>query len=417
MSDKYNKKRIGIWGFGCVGQGLYDVLQHNRHTALEVASICVKHPEKKRTLPASMFTFNPQQLLEDASIDLLTELISDPEEAYLLVKQALLAGKSVISANKKMIAQHLPELIELQQKYGGRLLYEAAVGGSIPILRTLEAYYGNEPLQEVCGILNGSSNYILSKLHEEEISYQDALQEAQELGFAETDPRLDVGGHDALHKICIIAAHGFGALVDPAKVVRLGIEHINTNDVKLAQALGTRIKLVATARLTASGKLAVQVLPAFVKPTSELYFVEAEFNGVLLEAKFAGTQFLKGRGAGSHPTGSAVWADVSAALGGYKYNYAKIKQQHLSIDTEGLITIYLRTALEGELPKLPWLEVTSFGVNSKVIQLVGTLRYTDLLLHQRDLEKAGAFIVEVPQSLDSNDFIRASKLQELEIVN
>ncbi|MBF9252601.1 homoserine dehydrogenase [Pontibacter sp. 172403-2] len=412
MSDKRGKRKIGILGFGCVGQGLYDVLQHNQ--LLDVANICVKDKTKDRPLPATAFTFDAQELLQDQSLDLLAELISDPNEALLLVRQALQEGKTVVSANKKMIAENLPELVELQRQYGGTLLYEAAVCGSIPILRTLEAYYGTEPLQEISGILNGSSNYILHKLDAEGLSYQEALQQAQVLGFAETNPTLDVGGYDALHKICIIAAHAFGVVIPPQEVLRFGISQVSTQDVALAQAAGARIKLVASAKINTQGKLEVQVLPTFVTPDSELYAVNAEFNGVQLQAKFAGTQFLKGRGAGSHPTGSAVWADVSAALAGYKYNYAKLSAAATAtVAADALLRVYLRVEHRGELPNLPWQEVTSFGVNSQVVQLLGTIYRSDLLQHRQELEALGAFIAQVPDELTEEKLLRAAAVTEL----
>lgn len=411
MSDKRSKQKIGILGFGCVGQGLYDVLQHNQ--LLEVADICVKDKNKERSLPAAAFTFDAQQLLQDDSLDLLAELISDPDEALLLVRQALREGKTVVSANKKMVAENLSELVELQRQHGGTLLYEAAVCGSIPILRTLEAYYGAEPLQEVSGILNGSSNYILHKLDTEGLSYQQALYQAQALGFAETDPTLDVGGYDALHKICILAAHAFGVVVPLQEVLRFGIAQVSTQDVALAQAAGARIKLVASARLNAGGDLEVQVLPSFVLPDSELYAVNAEFNGVQLQARFAGTQFLKGRGAGSHPTGSAVWADVSAALAGYKYNYAKLQASATAIAADAVLRVYLRVEHRGELPNLPWHEVTSFGVNSQVVQLLGTIYRSDLLKHRQELEALGAFIAHVPDELTEERLLRAAVVTEL----
>ncbi|WP_347158160.1 homoserine dehydrogenase [Pontibacter chitinilyticus] len=414
MSDKRGKKKIGILGFGCVGQGLYDVLQHNQ--LLEVVQICVKDKAKERSLPATAFTFDAQQLVQDQSLDLLAELISDPQEALLLVRQALQQGKTVVSANKKMIAENLPELVQLQRQYGGTLLYEAAVCGSIPILRTLEAYYGTEPLQEISGILNGSSNYILHKLDTEHLSYQEALQEAQALGFAELDPTLDVGGFDALHKICIIAAHAFGVVVPLPEVLRFGINHISTQDVALAQAAGARLKLVASAKTNAAGQLEVQVLPAFVQPDNELYHVKAEFNGVQLQAKFAGTQFLKGRGAGSHPTGSAVWADVAAALAGYKYTYPKLQAATTAVATDTTLRIYLRFTPNGILPNLPWHEVTSFGVNSQVVQLLGTIQRSDLLRHQPELEALDAFVAQVPDELTEEQLLQAAIATEVVLV-
>lgn len=403
-------KRIGIFGFGCVGQGLHDVLQENPH--LEVAKICVRDREKLRTLPTDAFTYDPQELLQDTSIDLFAELISDPKEALAIVRQALEAGKTIVSANKKMISENLPELVALQEEFGGTLLYEAAVCGSIPILRTLEAYYGTEPLQEVSGILNGSSNYILTKLDAEGLSYEQALAEAQALGFAEADPTLDVGGYDALHKISLVATHAFGALVKPGQVLRVGIQHISKKDINLAQVLGGRFRLVASAKINAHYRLELQVLPTLVFPDSELYYVEAEFNGVALHAKYAGSQFLKGRGAGSHPTGSAVWADVSAALAGYKYTYAKLPQEEeaveLKIEGDDELQVYLRTPRPELLPQLPWLQLTSFGVDSRNAQLVGTIRRKDLLNYLPALKQTTAFIAQLPAYVSAEQVVNAS---------
>ncbi len=399
MKNKKAHKRIGIFGFGCVGQGLYDVLQANPQLGLEVAGICVKDREKSRSLPATAFTYNPQDLLQDESIDLFAELISDADEAWLIVRQALTAGKTIVSANKKMIAEHLPELVELQLKYKGVLLYEASVCGSIPILRTLESYYGAEQLQEVSGILNGSSNYILSKLDAESISYKEALSQAQVLGFAEADPALDVEGVDALNKLCIIAAHAFGVVVHPSEVFRFGIQHVKEEDMELAKALGAKLKLVASAKLTEAGTLQLQVLPTFVPLTNDLYFVDAEFNGVQLQASFAGNQFLKGRGAGSHPTGSAVWADVVAALSGYKYSYAKLSDQKPVTSGAEMVQVYLRASTT--LPGLPWQQVSPLPGIEKAY--VGSIKSSDLLLYQSELEKAGAFVVHVPDQLKYED--------------
>ncbi|WP_266204677.1 homoserine dehydrogenase [Pontibacter kalidii] len=413
-------KRIGIFGFGCVGQGLHDVLQDNPH--LDVAKICVRDKEKLRTLPKHHFTYDAQELLQDESIDLFAELISDPEEALLIVRQALEAGKTIVSANKKMISENLPELVALQEEFGGTLLYEAAVCGSIPILRTLEAYYGNEPLQEVSGILNGSSNYILTKLDAEGISYDEALAQAQALGFAEADPTLDVGGYDALHKISLIAAHAFGAVIKPEQVLRAGIQHISRRDVALAQALGGRIRLVATARLNQHKKLELQVLPTLVFPDSELYYVEAEFNGVQLQARYAGDQFLKGRGAGSHPTGSAVWADVSAALAGYKYKYPKFKYNDeaqlkpVPLEEDDELKVYVRTTMPEFLPQLPWRELRVFGTGKREVQLVGTIGRKDFLLYLPALKQTIAFIAQIPAHVSAEQVVNASYLKLEEVV-
>lgn len=376
---------------------------------MDLARICVRDREKLRTLPAAAFTFEPEELLQDESIDLYAELISDPKEALQLVRQALQAGKTIVSANKKMISENLPELLALQQECGGTLLYEAAVCGSIPILRTLEAYYGNEPLQEVSGILNGSSNYILTKLDTEGLSYEEALAQAQALGFAEADPTLDVGGYDALHKVILITLHAFGKVVRPQEVVRSGLQHISKTDMALVQALGGKLRLVASAAINQNQRLQVQVLPTVVFPDSELYHVAAEFNGVRLRARFAGDQFLKGRGAGSHPTGSAVWADVAAGLAGYKYPYHKLAQaEGLELEQNDVLKLYLRTPHPQYLPQLPWQELTSFGADAEVVQLVGTIKRGQLLQCLPALRQSMAFIAQLPAHVTAEQVVSAA---------
>ena len=394
------KKRIGLIGFGCVGQGLYDVVEANRHLGWEIGSICVKDKEKPRTLPASAFTYNVQEVLQDPSLDIIAELISDPEDALAILRQALQQGRTVVSANKKVIAENLPELIGLQQKHGGVLLYEASVCGSIPVLRTLEAYYGSEPLVEVRGILNGSSNYILSKLHTERGSFQAALAQAQELGFAEADPSLDVEGTDALHKLCIMAAHAYGLLVHPDEVLHFGIQHITSQAVEVAEALGCRIKLIGSLKANASGEIELQVLPTLIPERDALYNVEAEFNGLEIEGRFAGKQFLKGRGAGSHPTGSAVWADVTAVVRGYRYTYPKLcTTQATAVSGKEQVT-YLFQGQPGDIAKLvELLQPATPRQAPDQNQVILSLTPQQLKQHQLYLKRQGLFVAAIPASV------------------
>jgi len=203
------KLTIGMFGFGVVGQGLYDIIK-TKNLNLEIKKFVIKNADKKRSLPAELFTTDAEAILGDPEINTVVELIDDADAAYALTVRALKSGKNVVSANKKMIATHLEELAAIQQEYGTSLLYEGAVCGSIPIIRNLEEYYDNELLHAVTGIFNGSSNFILSKVFNENQPYADALKEAQELGFAETDPTLDVGGFDPKYKLTIVAAHAYG---------------------------------------------------------------------------------------------------------------------------------------------------------------------------------------------------------------
>ncbi|WP_162427069.1 homoserine dehydrogenase [Pontibacter pudoricolor] len=395
MSNIQSNSRIGIFGFGCVGQGLYDVLQTIEQAGIEVAGICVKDKEKPRSLPASTFTYNPQDLLQDESITIFAELISDADEAYSIVTQALKAGKTIVSANKKMLASHLPELIELQHNYNGTLLYEAAVGGSIPIIRTLESYYSSEPLQQVSGILNGSSNFILSKMESEGLSYSLALQQAQELGFAETDPTLDVGGFDSVNKLCLITAHAFGLTITPEQILRFGIDTVRKEDLEFAKTINARVRLVASAEVNPEDELSLRVLPTLVTDQKELYHVTNETNGVTIDPVFAGQQFIKGLGAGSRPTGSAVWADVSAALSGYRYSYPKTAVKTIALNQDKKIDIYLRCPADSSLPEANWENLVKVQETGEAIYFTAILPVSELQNISSYLAGKQIFIAEI----------------------
>lgn len=340
MSNKILK--LGIFGFGCVGQGLHNVLSQTKGINASIEKICIKHPEKKRSLPAHYFTTDANEILDNPEIDVVVELIDDAEAAYKLVKTALTKGKAVVSANKKLIAEHLEELLFLQAKHETPLLYEGAVCGSIPILRNLEEYYDNDLLSSVSGIFNGSTNYILSKMRHEGLTFDAALQEAQEKGFAESDPTLDVGGFDPKFKLCITLLHAFGLLVRPENVLNIGIQNLNEQDVSYANQQDKSIKLVVHGQKQGQNITAF-VLPTFVDAQNPLFNVHNEFNGILVESAFANQQFFGGKGAGSDPTGSAVLSDISALTYNYKYEYKKLHQNTVvSYSTRQLLEIYLR---------------------------------------------------------------------------
>jgi homoserine dehydrogenase len=229
-----NELNIGLFGFGCVGQGLYHVLNNSKGFTANITKIAVKNRDKKRTLPQELFTYDKFEILNNPSINLIVELIDDAEEAYQIVKHALQNGKHVVTANKKMVATHLKELVKLQEENNVSLLYEASSCGSIPIIRTLEEYFDNEQLTKVSGIFNGTTNYILTKTILEKLSYPDALKQAQEKGFAESDPTNDVEGFDAKFKAIIIALHSFGVFCLPENVLNIGITTLHEHDINYA---------------------------------------------------------------------------------------------------------------------------------------------------------------------------------------
>lgn len=343
------KLTIGLFGFGVVGQGLYNVLNQTHGVKAEVKRIAIKDKSKNRSLPQELFTTNKNEILDDPFIDIVVELINDHEAAYAIVKEAIEKGKHVVTANKRMLAENLEEFYELQKLHNKSILYEGSVCGSIPIIRNLEEYYDNDLLTSIEGIFNGSTNYILTKVFEERKSYAEALQKAQELGFAETEPALDVEGFDAKFKLVIAIAHTFGVFVKPSEVINIGINKISATDLKYAKENNLTIKLVARS-FKHGEKVFGFVAPQFVDAYHPLASIRNEYNAVLVEGAFADKQTFVGKGAGSYPTGSAVLSDVSALTYGYAYEYKK-RAQHdiLSFSNDLLVDAVVSFEEEGSV--------------------------------------------------------------------
>ncbi len=407
------KVKIGLFGYGCVGQGLHDVLDNSKGFKSTIEKIAVKDRNKKRRLPAEKFTFEKDEILENKDINLVVELIDNAHDAYNIVTTSLLAGKNVVSANKKLIAEKFEELVNLQKKTGNSLLYEASVCGGIPIIRTLEEYYDNELLTSVEGIFNGSSNYILSKIFNDGLGYETALKQAQDLGFAESDPTLDVGGYDSKYKAVILAGHSYGVFADPEKVLNFGIQNISDKDIEFAKQQGKKIKLVAKIGKSNEEEIFITVLPEFVAPENHLYNVENEFNAVRVEAAFSDAQFFIGKGAGGHPTGSAVLSDISANSFEYKYEYKKANQKEsFKFSNELQVKVYLRLG-EKKLEKPLFFESIE-EQNDQFI--IGNVSIEELLNNKEKIEQSGAFIATLgtveSNEINKNDY----KLNELELV-
>lgn len=345
MSRK--KLNIGLFGFGCVGYGLYEVLQKTPGLKADIRKICVKDKNKSREIAAENFTFDKNDIFNDPEINVIVELIDDADAAYEIVTTALKSGKAVVSANKKMIAEHFEELLELQRKHKVPLLYEAACCASMPIIRNLEEYYDNDLLESIQGIVNGSTNYILTKTFKENLSYEEALKEAQEKGFAESNPILDTGGFDAKYKLLILLAHSFGYIARPENLLNIGIDNIGGLELKYAREKGLKIKLVAQAFKNTDGNITAFVIPKFVDSADRLFNVDDVFNGVITKTSFADEQFFVGKGAGAHPTASAVLSDISALSYDYQYEYKKIAQQEdYSLSDDVNLKVFLRHQIE-----------------------------------------------------------------------
>lgn len=336
--------KAGLFGYGCVGQGLYQALLSKKANGLpiEIEKICVKDKHKARNIKSPLLTFDKQEILDNPEINLVIELISDAEEAFELVKAAIKKGKAVVSANKKMIAENLPELIRLQQEYKTPFLYEASVCGSIPVIRLLEDQYGYDEVYSIETIANGTCNFILTHLFAGPNGYEEVLANAQEKGFAEADPYLDVSGFDTKYKLAILLAHTFGAVINPKDILHFGISSIQAEDILFAQKQYAVFRLVGKA-FVQDGKLVSYVLPQLVKTDHEFYHVNLEYNAVRTHALFADKQTLVGKGAGSFPTASAVLADINDAVKFKTYALNKINNL-LKIETNRnhLIKAYFR---------------------------------------------------------------------------
>lgn len=391
------KLSIGLFGFGVVGQGLYDIII-TKNLNIEIVKFAIKDPHKKRTLPAELFTTDRDELLNNPEINTIVELINDTEAAFEIVSRALSSGKNVVSASKKMIALHLEELIELQHKHGTSLLYEGAVCGSIPIIRNLEEYYDNELLHSISGIFNGSSNYILSKGFIEGLDYDSALKQAQDLGFAETDPTSDVGGFDAKYKLVIAAAHAYGVIVQPEEIFNLGIQNLAAQDLQYAREKNLKIKLVPVAKELDDKNVAMFVLPKFVNSTEFLYNVEYEYNGVTVQAAFADQQFFFGKGAGGHPTGSAVLSDIAALRYNYQYEYKKAKEKtDLKFTNNIELNIYLRYDDESLVEALQFLHIQERYYSGSYKFVIGKVNLQSLIANQFRIADSGAFVAFADQ--------------------
>jgi len=393
MAERLN---IGLFGFGTVGRGLYDVLEETRLKEARIKRICVRNMNKNRGVDAD-FTDNPDDIFGDPDINLIVELIDDAEASYAIVRRALEARIPVVTGNKKMLAYHLRELVDLQRATGTPLLYDASACGSIPVIRNLEEYYDNDLLISVKGILNGSSNFILSKVFNENMSYPDALRMAQELGFAESDPSLDIDGFDSLFKLIIITLHAFGRYVEPERIFVYGISSMNDDDIRFATEKERRIKLVAHVEKLQDGRMIMCVIPQLISRDKYIYSVEDEFNGVVIKGKFYYKQFMFGRGAGGYPTGSAVLSDIMACFYHYKYEYKKFNAESVPEYTDDFVfRIYLRYSADEDLALFRFRTIREKYVSETSKYVVGDISLHDLYTVRDDIRGRNLFVAAYP---------------------
>ncbi|MCG2617985.1 homoserine dehydrogenase [Terrimonas sp. NA20] len=377
--ETHKQLTIGLFGFGVVGEGLYKVLQQTPSLKASLKKVCIKNPEKKRNAPAELFTTDKDVLLNDPEINVIVEVIDDAVAAFEIVSTALNNNKDVVSASKKMIAENLHALLALQEKTGQSLLYESAACASIPVIRNLEEYYDNDLLHSIKAIVNGSTNFILTKMFEDGLDFKQALILAQQLGFAESNPKLDVEGFDAVNKWTFLLTHAYGITEAPENILFNGIQNIRGTDATVAKEKNQQIRLVAQAKKLHDGRVAAYVLPQFVTQDDPLSFVKNEYNGVVIESGFADKQFFYGKGAGSFPTASAVLSDISALRYQYKYEYKKLyhhKPHEISNDV--FLRVYVSFDDWQFIPreKFEWIEEWHAREDRKY--LVGVIAFEEL---------------------------------------
>ena len=408
--ETHKKLTIGLFGFGVVGEGLYKVLQQTESLNASIKKVCIKHPGKYRNAPDALFTTDKDVLLYDEEINVIVEVIDDADAAFEIVSIALNNGKAVVSASKKMIAEHLPEILKLQLDTGLPFLCESAACASIPVIRNLEEYYDNDLLHSIKAIVNGSTNFILTKMFEEKLDFQSALLLAKQLGFAESNPKLDVEGYDAVNKWTILLNHAYGIVEHPNNILFTGIQNIQLSDALVAKEKGLDIKLIAQAKKLKNGKVAAFVLPQFVTLGDPMSFVKNEYNGVVIESGFADKQFFYGKGAGSFPTASAVLSDISALRYNYRYEYKKLyHHKPHELTNEFYVKVYLSFDDWKYVPreKFEWIEEWHADAERKY--LIGVLPIQELINNTWWKENQTSLILTADPIIDNLDIIHLKK--------
>ena len=363
--------RIGLLGLGTVGRGTYEVLQRNQHEiarragrGIEVAAITVRDVDKARAIVGSKVpvSSNFNDVIRNPDIDIVVELIGGYEPAFALALEAITRGKHVVTANKALLARHGNQLFDAARSHGVMIAFEAAVAGGIPIIKALRDGLTANRIEWIAGIINGTSNFILSEMRSRGVAFGTALQEAQRLGYAEADPTFDVEGIDAAHKLAILSSIAFGVPINIDAAYTEGITHLAKEDIKYAEQLGYRIKLLGITKRTAAG-IELRVHPTLVPLQRLIANVEGAMNAILIKGDAVGTTLYYGQGAGAEPTASAVIADLVDVT---RLHTADPENHvpHLAFQPEGVVA-------------LPWLSVddtvTSYYFRMRVADQPGVL--------------------------------------------
>jgi homoserine dehydrogenase len=357
--------RVGLLGCGTVGGGVVQLLRQNAAyiearvgTSIEVARVLVRDPNKERVeeLDRSRLTTDASAILGDGSIDVVVEVIGGVDPAREYVGAAITAKKQVVTANKMLLALHGAELLAHAHAHGVDLAFEGAVGGGIPVIRVLRDSLASDTIESIVGIINGTSNYVLTRMRQDGLSFDAAVKEAQAKGYAEADPTLDVGGGDAAHKLAVLAMLAFGARLDGVTISTEGIDEVEPVDHAFAERFGFAVKQLAVARLKGDGgpaaPLELRVHPALVAKDAPLANISGVLNAVSIEGRALGPCLLSGRGAGDMPTAVSVVADVvdvaiakKSGVSGNMTRAIRLGERRLSPMAEVEARYYLRISV------------------------------------------------------------------------
>ncbi len=429
MNRRNSATGVGLLGAGVVGSQVARViLDSGANNRLSLTGILVRDIERQRDgVPTDLLTTDPETILSDDRNDIIIEVMGGEEPARSYMAAALSAGKHVVTANKEALAKHGDELTSIAAQNGVSLSYEASVGGGIPVLAVVQDSLTANRIESIRAIINGTTNYVLSSMDESGMSFEDALSEAQELGYAEADPTADVDAHDAVYKLSILARLAFGASALPAKIHREGIRKIGAKDLRYARALGFTVKLLAIARAGSDG-VRCRVHPALVPLDVPMANVNGVLNAVELNGDLLGPLWLQGRGAGAGPTASAVMGDVLRIANGIPAAPSplsikgELKGGEPAVTLESERTDAQNVVDMDDLRVRYYIRLTCldrFGVLAKIASVFGdaTISIASVLQFDADDERGLAdLVIMTHPSREASMQEAASRLRQLDVV-
>lgn len=404
---------IGLIGFGTVGTGVFNIIKENREiicirTGIEliIKSICDLDTDKvKNSAADAAVTDNWRDITGDPEIDIVVELIGGTEPAKSIITESLQNGKNVVTANKMLLAENSIEILETLIKTGNSIGFEAAVGGGIPCILTLKKGLVANRIKSVTGILNGTTNYILTRMEDEGIPFALALKDAQEKGFAESDPTFDVEGIDAGHKIALLSMLSYGRSFDFSKISIEGITKISPIDISYAHDMGYAIKLLGITKM-AAGKLDIRVHPTMIPKDHPMASVRNEFNSIMFDTDMADAVVLNGRGAGSRPTSSAVVSDIVELADKKEFLGKFTGQAELMLPSERVSRYYIRLQTED-----------SPGILSQISGVLGNHNISIASVIQKEVSDAYVpLIIVTHEAIESELFTCIREIENFEFV-